>query len=249
MTMPQYRFKVFGRLIVIMGAPGNWSAFLLGTDGKRRKADFVVQLSQFKTGLDYAHVLLPVAAFTETAGTFVNTEGRVQSFHATVKPLGEARPAWKVLRVLGTLLGRDEMAFDTIEQVRAACLGGRDVGSLLSNEIRIEGRSATPSSPGIERVADVPIYFADPLARRSAPLQKTKDALPPKAWMSSRLAQKLGVAAGQPVLVNGARLAVGIDEGMPEGCVRVAAAHRSTTGAGPMFGTLAIEKVSVGQAA
>ena len=91
---------------------------------------------------------------------------------------------------------------------------------------------------------------ADPLVRRSAPLQKTRDARPPRAWMSSRLAQKLGVSAGQPVLVNGAaRLAVGVDEGVAEGCVRVAAAHASTAGVGPMFGTLSIEKVAVGQAA
>ena len=214
-----------------------------------RSAEFVVQLTQFKTGLDYAHVLLPVAAFTETAGTFVSTEGRVQSFHATVKPLGEARPAWKVLRVLGTLLAREGMAFDTIEQVRAACIAGRDVSGLLSNDTELEGRSDAEPLSGIQRVADVPIYFADPLVRRSLPLQKTKDALPPKAWMNSRLAQRLGVAAGQPVLANGARLAVGIDDGMPDECVRVAAAHRSTTDAGPMFGSVTLEKVAVGQAA
>jgi NADH-quinone oxidoreductase subunit G len=214
-----------------------------------RQADFVVQLTQFKTGLDYAHVLLPVAAFAETAGTFVSTEGRVQSFHATVKPPGEARPAWKVLRVLGSLLGRPDMAFDTIEQVREACLARRDVASLLSNEIRLPGDSQSKPASGIQRVADVPIYFADPLVRRSAPLQATHDAQPPKAWMSARLAQKLGVSAGQPVLVNGARLAAAIDDGVAEGCVRVAAAHRSTAAVGPMFGTLSVEKLAVGQAA
>jgi NADH-quinone oxidoreductase subunit G len=214
-----------------------------------QKAEFVVQLSAFKTGLDYAHVLLPVAAFTESAGTFVNTEGRVQSFHATVKPLGEARPAWKVLRVLGSLLGRPEMALDTIDQVRQACLGGRNVAELLSNEIRVEAAIQGKSPGEIQRVADVPIYFADPLVRRSPPLQETRDAQPPKAWMGSRLAQKLGVSAGQPVLVNGARLAAGIDEAVAEGCVRVSAAHRSTAAVGPMFGTLSVEKVAVGQAA
>jgi NADH-quinone oxidoreductase subunit G len=214
-----------------------------------QKAEFVVQLSAFKTGLDYAQVLLPVAAFTETAGTFVNTEGRVQSFHATVKPLGEARPAWKVLRVLGSLLGRPEMAFDTIDQVRQACLGGRNVAELLSNEIRMDAAIQGKSSGEIQRVADVPIYFADPLVRRSPPLQETRDAQAPKAWMNTGLAQKLGVSAGQPVLVNGARLAAGIDEAVAEGCVRVSAAHRSTAAVGPMFGTLSVEKVAVGRAA
>jgi len=214
-----------------------------------QKADFVVQLSAFKTGLDYAHVLLPVAPFTETAGTYVSTEGRVQGFHATVKPLGEARPAWKVLRVLGSLLGRPDMAFDTIEQVREACLAGRDVSGLLSNEIRMEVASQGKPSDEIQRVADVPMYFADPLVRRSPPLQATRDAQPPKAWMNSRLAQKLGISAGQPVSVNGGRLAAAIDEGVADGCVRVSAAHRSTVQVGPMFGTLSVEKVTVGQAA
>ena len=214
-----------------------------------QKADFVVQLSAFKTGLDYAHVLLPVAPFTETSGTFVSTEGRVQGFHATVKPLGDARPAWKVLRVLGSLLGRPDMAFDSIDQVRDACLGGRNVAALLSNAIRMEATTQGKSSGEIQRIADVPIYFADPLVRRSPPLQATRDAQPPKAWMSSRLAQKLGVSAGQPVLVNGARLAAALDEGVADGCVRVSAAHRSTVQVGPMFGSLSVDKVAVGQAA
>jgi NADH-quinone oxidoreductase subunit G len=69
------------------------------------KAQMVVTLSPFKANLAISDVLLPIAPFTETPGTFVNAEGRVQSFHAVVKPLGEARPAWKVLRVLGNMLG------------------------------------------------------------------------------------------------------------------------------------------------
>ncbi|MGH8670187.1 MAG: molybdopterin-dependent oxidoreductase, partial [Burkholderiales bacterium] len=215
-----------------------------------RQAQFVVQLSAFKTGLDYAHVLLPIAPFAETAGTFVSTEGRVQSFHATVKPLGEARPGWKVLRVLGSLLAREGMAFDSVDQVRSACLGGREVAGLLSNEIHLEAKSASRPISGIQRIADVPIYFADPLVRRSPPLQKTRDAQAPRAAMNSRLAQKLGVSAGQPVLVNGAvRLVAAIDEGVADGCVRVPAAHPSTAQAGPMFGTVTVEKLAVGQAA
>ncbi len=75
--------------------------------------------------LDYADVLLPVSPFSETSGTFVNTEGRVQSFYAAAKPLGEARPAWKVLRVLGNLLDLDGFDFNSSEEVRAEVLGGQ----------------------------------------------------------------------------------------------------------------------------
>jgi len=104
-------------------------------------ANFIVNLTSWTS--DVGDVLLPIAPFSETAGTFVSTEGRVQSFHASVLPRGEARPAWKVLRVLGTRLGLAGFEFDTIEQVRAACLAGRDVAALLSN--RIEGSFATAS--------------------------------------------------------------------------------------------------------
>src|SRR5574341_1375897 len=132
-------------------------------------ANFVVSLTPYTTGLEYADALLPIAAFTETAGTFVNTEGRVQSFHATVHPLGDARPAWKVLRVLGSMLGRQGFEYDTIEQVRAACLNGRDVATLLSNKVDGVSTGAVSNGGRIQRIADVPIYFADPLVRRSPP--------------------------------------------------------------------------------
>jgi NADH-quinone oxidoreductase subunit G len=208
-----------------------------------RNAQFVVNLSAWQS--EVGDVLLPIAPFTETAGTFVSTEGRVQSFHAAVQPLGEARPAWKVLRVLGTLLGKPGFEFDTIEEVRQACLGGRDVTQLLSN--RIEPLTPVAAqAQGIQRIADVPIYFADPLVRRAPSLQRTRDAQPPKAWMNARLLRKLGVAEGQAVLVGqgegAATLVAALDDKLPEDCVRVAAAHPSTAGLGPMFGSLSVAR-------
>ncbi|HYX66590.1 MAG TPA: molybdopterin-dependent oxidoreductase, partial [Burkholderiales bacterium] len=217
-----------------------------------RAAQFVVQLSPWRTGLDYAHAVLPITPFTESAGTFVNIEGRVQSFHAAVNALGEARPAWKVLRVLGSLLGREAMQFDTIDEVRAACLGGKDVPALLSNRIGgVEEKAVSLS--GVQRVADVPAYFADPLVRRSPPLQKTREARPPRAWMNATLLAKLGVAAGQPVRVKSdageAKLLAALDDGLPHDCVRIPAGHPTTAALGPMFGTLTLEKAVVQQAA
>jgi NADH-quinone oxidoreductase subunit G len=212
-------------------------------------ADFVISLTPWKTGLEYSDVLLPIAPFTETSGTFVNTEGRVQSFHSVVHPLGSTRPGWKVLRVLGSLLGREGFDFDSVEQVRGACLAGRDVQALLSNGISVEMRNSEKPK-GIERIADVPIYFADALARRSPPLQKTRDARPPRAWMNSRLLAKLGVAAGQPVLVNGAaKLTAALDDRLPDECVRIAAAHPATASVGPMFGVLEVSRAAAEKAA
>jgi NADH-quinone oxidoreductase subunit G len=192
--------------------------------------------------------VLPIGPFSETSGTFVNIEGRPQSFYANVNPLGETRPGWKVLRVLGSLLKRPDFEFDTIEQVRNACLAGKDVKALLSN--KISGISESRSSlSGVQRIADVPAYFADPLVRRAAPLQKTKEAQAPKAWMNSRLLLKLGVTAGQPVMVNEARVAAALDDKLPDDCVRLSAAHPSTVGAGAMFGSVRLEKAAVERAA
>ncbi len=206
-------------------------------------AGFIVNLTSWRSNV--GDVLLPLAPFSETAGTFVSTEGRVQSFQATVQPLGEARPAWKVLRVLGTLMKLPGFEFDTIEQVRESCLGGRDVAQLLSNAID-PAASASWNPSGVQRIADVPIYFADPLVRRAPSLQKTGDAKPPKAWMNAKLLQKFGVVPGQPVIVRqgagSAKLAAALDDKLPDDCVRVAAAHAATAGLGAMFGSLGVEK-------
>ena len=217
------------------------------------KAEFVMVLSPFRTGLDYANLVLPIGAFTETAGTFVSMEGRAQPFHGCVPPPGEARPGWKVLRVLGTVLGAPGFEFDTIDQVRAECVGGGDIRNLLSNELSSAMKPGKEGVQGIQRVADVPIYFADPLVRRSRPLQETADSLTPKAWMNGRLMAKLGVTVHEAVRVRAGegetRLSVGRDDGMPDDCVRIAAAHPATAALGALFGGVSIEKVAMGKVA
>jgi NADH-quinone oxidoreductase subunit G len=144
------------------------------------------------------------------------------------------------------MLGRPGFELDTVEQVRAACIGGRDIAGLLSNRISLGETRSSGKSGGIQRIADVPIYFTDPLVRRSEPLQKTRDARPPKAWMNGRLAARLGVSAKDKVLVTQsagqARLDVGLDDKLPDDCVRVAAAHPSTAALGPMFGAVTVER-------
>jgi NADH-quinone oxidoreductase subunit G len=216
-------------------------------------ADLVVALTPFKTrALDYAHVILPVAPFTETSGTFINTEGRVQSFNAVVKPLGETRPAWKVLRVLGNLLGLPGFEQDSSEAVRAEVLGGKpaSVAERLNNQadgIAINLVSPAPAlQPRLERVADVPIHFADPLARRAPSLQKTRDAAPPAARMNAATLAKLGLSDGIQVKVSSGGTAILIaqmDACVPDGCVRVAAGHELTSGLGPMQCEITVERV------
>ncbi len=220
-----------------------------------QKSGFVVALSPYKhKAVDYADVLLPIAPFTETPGAFISTEGRVQSFHATVKPMGESRPAWKVLRVLGGLLGLEGFGFETADEVRNECLQGQDVAGLLSNKTSVAAQGAAPAkAAGLQRVADVPIYFTDSLVRRSEPLQKAADAKPPRARMNSKAMAGLGVKEGDRIRVRmgagAAELSVAADERVAEGCVRIACAHASTAALGPMFGEVSIEKISVMAAA
>jgi NADH-quinone oxidoreductase subunit G len=210
-------------------------------------AEFVVSITSFAgAAKDYADVLLPLAPFTETSGTFVNCEGRAQGFNGVVRPAGQSRPGWKILRVLGNLLELPGFDQDSSEAVRHE-LGSAEQWAVRLNN-RIDGMKpvAAASTPsGVERVADVPIYFTDPIVRRAESLQMTGDARAPRAVMRSTLAQKLGVTAGQKVRVRQdgeSLLEVAIDDRLPEGVVRVAAAHASTAGLGPMFGELTVER-------
>jgi len=212
-----------------------------------KAADLVVAMSAYKhNASDYADVLLPISPFTETSGTYVSTEGRVQSFKGAVKPLGEARPAWKVLRVLGNLLEIAGFDQDTSEEVRDEALNSVDVQAKLNNGISGIEVSATSTSNGLQRVSDVPIYSTDSVVRRSAPLQSTADAAAPKTWMNSVEMSKLGVQSGDMVKViqNGGSvtLAADVDDGLPAGVLRVAAGHQSTSALGEMFGTISVER-------
>ena len=221
-----------------------------------KQAALVVMLTPFKhqAALDYADVLLPTAPFSETSGTFVNTECRVQSFNGVVRPLGDSRPGWKVLRVLANLLALDGFAYESSEQVRDEVVapGSEIVGGLnnaidgVSLSLGAPAASGQGLQPGLQRIADVPIYFADPLVRYAAALQKTRDAQAPTARLNAATLAQLGIADGSQVRVRQgqgeALLTARADESVPTGCVRVAAAHASTATLGDMFGAINVER-------
>ncbi len=133
------------------------------------KAQMVVTLSPFKTNLDISDVLLPIAPFAETSGSFVNAEGRLQSFHAVVKPQGDTRPAWKVLRVLGNLLELPGFDADTSQEVLAQAVTSP---MALDNT----SKAAMTASPSNGEPAVASIYQLDGLVRRAPSLQLTADA-------------------------------------------------------------------------
>lgn len=163
-----------------------------------------------------------------------------------MRPLGEARPGWKVLRVLGNLLGIDGFDYDTNEAVRDAACPASGIAARLDN--RISGVTLDPSASavsGLQRVADVPIYFSDSIVRRAGSLQQTRDARPPHAYMNSASLAGRGLSPGQRVRVrqgNGeAEVELACDDRLADGCVKLAAAHASTSRLGGMFDALLVE--------
>ena len=214
-----------------------------------RSAEFVVALSPYQHGaLHYAHALLPISPFTETSGTFVSAEGRAQSFRGIVQPLAETRPAWKVLRVLGNLLGVADFDYDSSEEVLKDALQGADVASRLNNRLAsaVVGKLDSAGG-GFERVGEVPIYQADAIVRRAASLQQTHDAAAPVAAMNGELFAQLKLRDGDQVKIiqgGGAVVIAAVrDDKLPANCVRVAAAHPLTAELGGMLGAITVERV------
>ena len=210
-----------------------------------KAAEFVIAMSPYQhAAVDYADVLLPVTPFTETSGTFVSTEGRVQSIRGVVNPLGDARPGWKVLRVLGTALDLQGFEFTSSEEVRSEVLGdGSDISARLGNSLtEVSIGAIEVSSPALERIGEVQSYYADAIVRRAPSLSATRDGEPPVASICEETASRLGLRAGAGVrLKQGegeAIAAVSIDNRVPVNCVRFPAGHPSSAALGPQFGPI-----------
>jgi len=214
-----------------------------------RQAELVIALSPFQhRATEYAHVLLPIAPFTETAGTYVSTEGRVQTFAGVVKPLGETRPAWKILRVLGNLLGIPGFEHDSAEDAQREALHGKS--EIFNKNNKLSNTLGVPPAAGggVLRIAEVPIYAADALARRAPSLQQTRDAQPPVATLNRALAEQLGLQPGDLVRVvqDGGEAVVpfAIDDRLPADCVRLATGQPETAGLGAADAPLTVERVA-----
>jgi NADH-quinone oxidoreductase subunit G len=223
-----------------------------------QSAELVVAMSAYRTNaLDYAHVLLPIAPFSETAGTFINTEGRVQSFNGVVKPPGEARPGWKVLRALGSMLELQGFELDTVEDVRndiAPDLTAFAAAKLNNAISDVPVTVVSHDSAAIERIGEVPIYSADAIVRRATSLQKSADGKAAATiGLPGALLEKLGVSEAEEMRVTqgGASVVMKVrrDDGLPANCVRIAAGHPLTATLGAMFGNVTLERVAVARAA
>jgi NADH-quinone oxidoreductase subunit G len=214
-----------------------------------RSAGFVVSISPWASEAmqEIADVLLPIGPFTETSGTFVNAEGRWQSFRGVATPLGDSRPGWKVLRVLGNQFGLDGFAQHSSEQVRDTLLG--QAGTLNLDNTQPPGPVAdAPAGKGLERIGDVAIHSVDPLVRRAAALQMTPDAgAAALVHLNARQAELAGVEEGDSVTVTqgdaSTVMDVCINARVADGCVWIQAGTVAAASLGAAFGPVTIERI------
>ncbi|MGA1526699.1 MAG: NADH-quinone oxidoreductase subunit NuoG [Burkholderiaceae bacterium] len=173
----------------------------------------VVALTSYRSAVDQvADVMLPMAPFTETSGSFVNMEGRLQSFEAAVPPAGQTRPGWKILRVLGNMLDLEGFDQNSSDQVRAQALEGYapQANGLLNlgwnlDESKLEAQSQAPLSLGhaeLERLPDLPIYMVDSIVRRADSLRQTQQSGAPKAWLHPEKLKELSLVPGMSAKVR-----------------------------------------------
>ncbi len=210
-------------------------------------AEFVVSMTSYVSDdmKAYADVLLPVAAFAETSGTFVNGSGDWQSFNGASTAEGEARPAWKVLRVLGNLFELDGFEYLSSEQVR---------DELKSRCEGIECSAANPwrcptlkkESANLQRIGHLPIYALDMVLRRAQPLQDTSDAIAAAIYLNAATLERAGMMdESMAKAVQGScsvTLPLVIDEAIPDDCLMIPVALAETAALGAAYGSIELHK-------
>ena len=215
------------------------------------KANTVIALSAYKSPdlLELADVILPISTFSESVSTFVNAAGQAQTVQPSVKPLGDSRPAWKVLRVLGGLLGLDGFLFNMPEEVLGEALD-ENYCTRLSNKATsnfIINGSLTPSNT-LERVTDVNIYAGDQIVRRSPALQLTRDAKRGnQAGLNQKLFIELGLKEGDAVRISQGGhfvdMPATLEMSLAAGAIRVSAGTMASAKLASMFGPITVSKV------
>lgn len=212
-------------------------------------AECVIAINNFvsPTLLEYADILLPLATYAETDGTFVNVEGRWQSFKAATTPPDDARPGWKILRVLAERFAlegfdfvvTDEVRFTVQEQCRDVVMNNR-FGNIL-----LKPYDFTAKKKSLQRIADLSAYNIDTVVRRSNPLQQTMDGLEAdKASMHPRTAADYQLVAGDAVGVrqsgNTIEFPLQLSETIPEGCIWIGLGVPGVAALGPAYGDIEV---------
>ena len=211
-------------------------------------ADLVVALTAFQSEAlnSYADVLLPIATFAETSGTYINNEGTVQCFNGAVPPQGEARPAWKVLRVLGNSFNVDGFDYESSTEVYDESI--KAIGKIEGDNTDQWQLTVTAGAKkqGLQRITETPMNMIDSLTRRATSLQKTNDVADGAIHINSALAKKNKLSNADDATVEQDKqqvtMKVMVDERVPDNCVLIQSAHPSQSELGGAFGSIKIGK-------
>ncbi len=211
-------------------------------------ADLVVALTAFQSEAlnSYADVLLPIATFAETSGTYINNEGTVQCFNGAVPPQGEARPAWKVLRVLGNSFDVDGFDYESSTEVYDESI--KAIGKIEGDNTDQWQLTVTAGAKkqGLQRITETPMNMIDSLTRRATSLQKTNDVADGAIHINSALAKKNKLSNADDATVEQDKqqvtMKVMVDERVPDNCVLIQSAHPSQSELGGAFGSIKIGK-------
>lgn len=225
----------------------------IATANALEQAEFVVALSIFKNSIleQHANVILPVAAFTDTSGTYVNAMGEWQSFKGVASAFGEARPAWKVLRVLGNLFGSEGFEYTSSEQVRDELKSLVDVmPATQTDNFKFDYQQVKRlAEVSLSRVGEIPLYATDAIVRRAPSLQSTQTIIEGNlavVRLHPNMMQRLQLKDLEYVLVkqnqHSVRLQVVSDVKVPERAAYIAAGTLATNGLNELFGKIEISK-------
>ena len=205
-------------------------------------ASFVAAFSPYQSQNPHIDCLLPIPTFGENEGTFINAEGKDQCFKAAIKPAGEARQGWKVLKVLAENLGLHLPS--SLEEIKSAAFSSFSFG--LNNLTREKPWALSKNEAQIERFGYIPIYAGDAIVRRAKSLQKTPDAQTPKARLHPETAQRLGIHHGALLRLQQSgevTLEAELDIAVPLDTVCIAGAHPATLALGPLFGPIEVSSL------
>jgi len=202
-------------------------------------AELVVALTPYdvRETVD-ADVLLPATPWSEMGGTFINCEGVEQRFDAAVLPYGEARPGWKILRVLGNFCELSGFDYISLDDVRGGIpySPGNPAWGWSDKRWHDVVETGGDSQIDLVRLADLPPLRIDSTVRRAESLQATRDNPPPAVNLNISQIERLSLAEGDVVQVHAGsdmvRLPVVQDDRVPDGCVYLPAGFHETAALG-----------------
>lgn len=207
-----------------------------------QSAELVVAFNSFSSDdlHEVAHYLFPTTVVAEQSGSFVNLCGQWQDFSAVVPEYNQARPVWKIMRLIAQLLNLPDCDVGNVDAISA------HVKSLLPEpsaalkwrgwqRCQLDHSNDTP----LMRLGYWPLYRVDSVVRRAPSLQATHQRLNPHAAYAqchSATAKQYGLSDEKSVVLEQDHVSrtftVLVNDSVAVGCVYLASGEDVTTGWG-----------------